>query len=148
MAKKWPCSCPWELCLRWAQSNGRRLCARHHTECLQLRALQRRRALRRINDAEILASIKKSIGGLRRIKISRLIRSPRSAPPLSSCIIPYITPYRDRGKVLNYSIRTNTILFTTYVIATWRSPSRLVSHNIIIFYLWILMLGGVVTYVC
>jgi len=31
------------------------------TEYLQLRALQRRRALRRINDAEILASIRNSI---------------------------------------------------------------------------------------
>jgi len=52
------------------------------TEYLQLRALQRRRALRRINDAEILASIRNSIGGLRRINISLLIRSPRSVPPL------------------------------------------------------------------
>ena len=34
--------------------------------------------------------------------------------------------HHDRVKVLNYSICTNTILFITYVIATWRSPSRLV----------------------
>jgi hypothetical protein len=49
---RWPCSCRWEICPRWAQSNGHRLCARHFTH------YQEAREQRRFNDAEILASIR------------------------------------------------------------------------------------------
>jgi len=57
-----------------------------------------------------------SIRGLRRIKISLLIRSPRSAPPLFR-YFPTL-----HHKILSTKLFVNTIL----VIATWRSPSRLV----------------------
>ena len=52
---KWKCSCTWEECSKWAQSNGRRLCARHFTFYDSL-------ARRRINvDAEILVSIRNNV---------------------------------------------------------------------------------------
>ena len=76
-----------------------------------------------IMNRDVPLSMYVGIVGLRRIKISLLIRSPRSAPPLFLMFIPYV--HHDRVKVLNYSIRTNTIL----VIAMWRSPSRLVSQE-------------------
>ncbi len=46
---RWPCSCTWEECTRWAQSNGHRLCSRHYT------TYQERQ---RFHDAEILANIR------------------------------------------------------------------------------------------
>ena len=46
---KWPCR--QENCTRWAQSNGRRLCARHNS--LYLYQLQQN-----LNDAEVLTSIR------------------------------------------------------------------------------------------
>ena len=80
-----------------------------------------RRCISTFQEYFTLAFNSTSIGGLWRIKISLLIRSPLSAPPLFM----YHSLHHDRVKVLNYSIRTNTII----IISTWRSPYRLV-YNI------------------
>jgi hypothetical protein len=46
---RWPCSCTWEECTRWAQSNGHRLRSQHY------RTYQEQQ---RFHDAEILANIR------------------------------------------------------------------------------------------
>ena len=46
---RWPCSCTWEECTRWAQSNGHRLCSQHY------RTYQEQQ---RFHDAKILANIR------------------------------------------------------------------------------------------
>jgi hypothetical protein len=61
-----------------------------------------------IMNRDVPLSMYVGIVGLRRIKISLLIRSPWSATPLFLMFIPYV--HHDGVKVLNYSFRTNTIL--------------------------------------
>ena len=68
------------------------------------------------------------IVGLRRIKICLLIRSPRSAPPLFLMFIPYV--HHDGVKVLNYSIRTNTILVHNRDVAKPLSACLLKKENL------------------
>jgi len=79
-----------------------------------------RRCISTFQEYFTLAFNSTSIGGLWRIKISLLIRSPLSAPPLFM----YHSLHHDRVKVLNYSIHTNTIL----LILTWFSPYWLVNR--------------------